>query len=239
MSVPKAILTPAFNALRNDTSCSEARLRSRWPSGRVGRRPVPVVNTERRAQPCALPDHLCDLCVGQHQSVLNRVAAAIQRALQAFSTVGVAGHFLPPAVSLVHNRAQFLDRQRRLRHQFAVLSHPRPMRHVHLDPVRAVVELLARGLARLDRSIDDLHALRHFDLRRVALERISSGGRDRARRNKQPRPGNVSAFNRLLDAHIAVARTFGFHVAQSGEALFERASRPRPSLALREMLADT
>src|SRR5258708_18857789 len=33
MSVPNAILTPAFTALRNDVSCSEARFRSRCPSG--------------------------------------------------------------------------------------------------------------------------------------------------------------------------------------------------------------
>src|SRR5208283_1296609 len=94
------------------------------------------------------------------------------RSLHAFSAVNVASHFFPPAMSLVHNRAQFLYRQRRLRYQFAVLAdpvvtNPRPMRHINLDPVGAVVKLFARGLPRLDRSVNDLHALRHFDLRRV------------------------------------------------------------------------
>src|SRR5207253_1513991 len=82
--------------------------------------------------------------------------------LQAFPAVSVASYLFSPAVSFVHNRAQFLHRQRRLRYQLAILANaavtnPGPMRHINLDPVRAVVELLARGLARLDRSVDDLH----------------------------------------------------------------------------------
>ena len=170
-------------------------------------------------------EHLRDLRVGQHQAVLDRVASAVERALQAFSAIGVAGDFLSPAVSFVHNRAQFLDRERGLRNQFAVLAHPRAVRHVDLDPVGAVVELLARRFARLDRTVDDLHAFRHFDLRRVAFKRISAGGRNCARRNKHPRPGNISALDGHLDADIAIARTFGLHVAHGREALFERAPR--------------
>ena len=222
MSVPKAIFTPAFTALRNDTSCSDARLRSRWPAGVSPGAQSVVVNTQRRAEPGALPDHLRDLRVGQHQPMLDRIAAAIERALQAFSAVSVASDLFSPAMSLVHNRTQFLHSQSRLRYQFAVFSDPRPMRHIHFDPVGAVVKLLARGLTRLDRSVNDLHPLGHFDLGRVTLQRISAGCRDGARRNKQTRSGNVSAFNRHLDAHVAVTRTFGFHVAQRGEALFER-----------------
>ena len=52
-------------------------------------------------------------------------------------------------------------RERGLRHQLAVLVAPRAVRHVHLDPVGAVVELLARGFAGFDGSVDDLHALGH------------------------------------------------------------------------------
>ena len=43
--------------------------------------------------------------------------------------------------------------------------------------------------------------------------------------DEQPRPGNIAAFNRLLDADVAVARTFGLHVAQRGEALLQRPPR--------------
>ena len=68
-----------------------------------------------------LPDHLCDLRVGQHQAVLDRIAAAIQGALQAFSAVGVASHLFPPAMSFVHNCSQFFHGQSRLRNQFTIL----------------------------------------------------------------------------------------------------------------------
>ena len=95
------------------------------------------------------------------------------------------------------------------------------MRHVHLDPVGSVVELFARGLARRDRTIYDLCALGHLQLRRIAFQRISSRSRDGPRRHEEPRPGDIAALNRLLDAHITVARTLGFDVAQRGEALFQ------------------
>src|ERR1035437_1863957 len=71
----------------------------------AGRRPVFVVDVQSRAEPCALPDHLRDLRVGQQQAVLDRIASAVERALQAFSAVSVAGHLFAPAMSLVHNRA--------------------------------------------------------------------------------------------------------------------------------------
>src|ERR1700687_5311030 len=114
------------------------------------------------------------------------------------------------------------------------------MRHINHDPVRTVVELLARGLPRLDWPIDDLHPLWNFVFRGVTLQRISSGGRDRARRHKQARPWNVSAFNGLFDAHVAITRTFGFHITQRGEALFERAPHRdcRPSRAERQRILE-
>ena len=65
---------------------------------------------------------------------------------------------------------QFFHRQRGLRDQLAVLADPGAMRHVDLDPVGAVVELLARGLAGFDRAVDDLRALRHLEFGRVAFE---------------------------------------------------------------------
>src|SRR5208282_2066253 len=66
----------------------------------VGRRPVAVVNTQRRAEPRALPDHLRDLSIGQHEAMLDRVATAVERALHSFSAVSVASHFLSPAMRL-------------------------------------------------------------------------------------------------------------------------------------------
>jgi hypothetical protein len=96
------------------------------------------------------------------------------------------------------------------------------MRHVHLDPVRAVVELFACGLARFHRAVDNLCAFWHLQFRRVPFQRISPSGRDRPRHHQQPRPRNVASLNRLLDADIPVTRPLGFHVAECGEALLQR-----------------
>ena len=125
-------------------------------------------------------------------------------------------------MSFVHDRLQFLDRERGLRNQFTMLSHPGAMGHVNLDPVGAVVKLFARRLARLHRPVDNLRALGHDELGSVALEVIAAGGGDGAGGHKQPRAGDVAAFDGLLDAHVAIARAFGLDVAQRGKALLQR-----------------
>ena len=155
--------------------------------------------------------------------MLDRIASAIERPLQSDAVVGVARHFLSPSVRFVHDRLQLFHRQRRLRHQLSFLVHPRPVRHVHLDPVRAVLELLARSLARFHRAVHDLHALGHLQFRRVAFQVVAARRRDRSRCAKQSRPGDRPFFNGLLDFHVAVSRAFGFHVAQRGESLFQSA----------------
>ena len=57
---------------------------------------------------------LGDLGVGDFEAVLERVATAVQGALQTDSVVGMTSHLLAPAVSFVHDRHQFLDRERGL-----------------------------------------------------------------------------------------------------------------------------
>ena len=108
--------------------------------------------------------------------MLNGIATAVQGAVQADAAVCVAGDFLSPAVGFVNDGFQFLDRKRRLRNQFAVLADPRAVRHVDLDPVSAVIELLPRRFARLDRTIHDLRPLRHLKLGSVAFQRVTTGG---------------------------------------------------------------
>src|ERR1051326_6667939 len=178
-SVPNAIFTPAFIAFWNDGQ--RAALAVAAAGGGVGRIVVVVVDRERRHEPRPLAQHLRDGGVVEVEAVLDRVAAAVERAMQPLAAGRVARPLVLPRVRLVDDRAQLLDRERRLRHEIALLVEPRAVRHVDLDPVGAVVELLARGLARLDRAVDDLHALRHLDLRRVALERIAAGRGDAAR----------------------------------------------------------
>src|SRR5438132_8554448 len=99
------------------------------------------------------------------------------------------------------------------------------MGHVDLDPVRAVIELLARGLARFDRTVDQLRALRHRDLRRVSLQVVAACGGDGARGGEDARAGNASLIDGLLDADVAVARALGLDVADGRESLLQRAPR--------------
>src|SRR5215469_2480760 len=134
----------------------------------------------------------------------------------------MAGDLLAPPVGLVYNRAQFFDRQRGLRDQFAVLTHPGTVRHVDLDPVGAMIELFPRRLTGFDWTIGDLRSLGHFKLRRVTLQGIASSSRNRPRGYQQARPRNISAIDRLLDSHVAVSRTLGLDIAQGGESLCER-----------------
>src|ERR1700730_4459858 len=98
------------------------------------------------------------------------------------------------------------------------------MGHVDLDPVGAVVKLLASRLSRLDRPVDDLCALGHVEFRRVTFEVVATGARNGAGGDNQPRPGDLAAFDRQLDANVAITRAFGFHIAQRGKTLLQRAS---------------
>src|SRR6185312_1507 len=186
--------------------------------------PIVVVDGERRHVPGTLLHHLRDLRVGDFESMLDGIAAAVERALESDPVIGMACYALAPAVSLIDDGLQLFDRERRLRNEIAFVVHPGTMRHVHLDPIGAVVELLARSLARLDWTINELSAFGNGDLGRVALKRISTGRRNRACGNEHSRAGNVAGVDRLFDSHIAVAGTLSLQVAQRGKALFERTS---------------
>ena len=157
--------------------------------------------------------------------MLNGIAAAVQRALQTDAVICVTCHFLSPSVSFIHNRLQFLDGQSWLRHQFPVFPKPRPVRHINLDPVRAVVELLASRFPCFHRAIDHLYSFRHFQFRSVSLERIATSRRNCASRDEQAWTRNVSALDRLLDADIAIPRALGFDITQRGETLLQRTTR--------------
>src|ERR1700674_3779871 len=99
------------------------------------------------------------------------------------------------------------------------------MRHVDLDPVGAMCQLLAGGFARLDRAVDELSTRGHIKFRSVSLKLIASSRGDGASRDEQSRPGDVSALDGLFDADVAIARAFRLHVAQGGESLLQRAPR--------------
>ena len=98
------------------------------------------------------------------------------------------------------------------------------MGHIDLDPVGAVIKLLAGRLARRDRPVNDLCALGHVEFRRVALQIVATGTGNGASGDNQTRPGNVAAFDRHLDADVAITGAFGLHVAQRGKALLQCAA---------------
>ena len=154
-------------------------------SGRsIGRSPVGVIDSNRRAVPRPLFNHLGNLRIAEHKAVFDGIASAIEGALQTDPGIGVASDFLSPAVRFINDGLQFFQSQGWLRNQLSVFAYPRAMRHVDLDPVRAVVELLASRLACLDRAVDQLGSLGQRQLGRVAFQRVSAGGRNRARRDE-------------------------------------------------------
>src|SRR5439155_18610649 len=195
------------------------------PGRCVGRIVIVIVDRQRGYVPRALFDHLRDLRVGELETMLNGVTTAIQGSLQARPVIGVAGDLAAPSVRLVHDGLELLDRQGGLRNERTLLIDPRPVRHVHLDPVRAVIQLLARRLARLDGAIDQLRPLRHLELGRIPFQHVATARRDRARRYEHARARNVALVDRLLDADVAISRALGFDIANRREALFQRTPR--------------
>ena len=104
------------------------------------------------------------------------------------------------------------------------LVYPRAMRHVDLDPVGAVIELLSRGFAGFHGPVDDLRAFGHVEFGSVAFEVVPAGGGDCAGGAEETRAGDGAFGDGFADFYVAVARAFGFDVAQRGEALVESAA---------------
>src|ERR1700741_2510727 len=137
----------------------------------------------------------------------------------------MAGDLPVPPMRLIDDGPELFHREGGLRDERTLLIDPGAVRHVHLDPVGTVIELLARRLAGLDRTVDQLRPLRYHDLRRVALEVVAAGGGNGPRHDEHPRPGNVALIDRLLDADVPGAGPLGLDVANRREPLFEGALR--------------
>ena len=110
--------------------------------------------------------------------MLDGIATAVEGALQSDAVICMTGYFLGPSVSFVYDRLQLLHGKSWLRHQLTVLPDPRSVRHVYLDPIRAVIELFTSCLPGFYRTIDDLYTFWHFQFRSVSLERIAAGRRN-------------------------------------------------------------
>src|SRR5882724_4986482 len=186
-------------------------------------RPIAVIHGQCRHIPRALLGHLSDRYVVQVEPVLNGVASTFDSAVQADAAIGVASDAFAPAVDFIGNRLQLLQGEGGLGDQLSMLSDPGTVGHVDFDPVGAVLELLARGLTRLDRAIDQLSSFWDVDFWRIALERVTTGRGDGAGDDEQARAGDDALVHGLLDTNVAIACAFGFQIAQGGEALIERA----------------
>src|SRR5438045_255647 len=118
----------------------------------VLRIPPVVINTQCRHKPCALFQHLRDGGIVELKSVLDRIAAAVERAMQADAVVGMASDLFAPAVSLIANCFDFIKRKRGLGVKFALFIDPGAVRHIYLDPISAMIELFAGSFARFYRD---------------------------------------------------------------------------------------
>src|SRR5205807_8782138 len=129
------------------------------------------------------------------KTVINRIADAIQGAVEAYAAISVAGNFVLLSVRLVGDCLQFFHGKRGLRNQVALLIDPGAVRHVDLDPVSAILKLLAGSLAQFYRAIGKLRAFRYSDVRVVAFQRVAAGHGDGAGGGEDSRTGNEAAVH--------------------------------------------
>src|SRR5438874_8056052 len=96
---------------------------------------------------------------------------------------------------------------------------------VILEPVGAVLHLLAHREPRVVDAVHRLHAVGQLELPVVGGDRIHAGRGHRARRGEHPRTGDLTAIDRVLDVDIGIHRAFGLEIANRREAVLEREPR--------------
>src|SRR5439155_18304269 len=70
-----------------------------------------------------------------------------------------------------------------------------------------------------------LYPFWHFQFRSISLERIAARRRNCTSKDELPWTRNIAALDRLLNAHVAIARTLSLDIAQCGEALLQCTTR--------------
>ena len=76
-------------------------------------------------------------------------------------------NFVPLAVSLIHYGPQLVQREGGNVVEHAVIPHPVAAIRIDFDPVRAIHDLFAYGLARLVGSIHHLNSMRYGNVRGI------------------------------------------------------------------------
>ncbi len=133
--------------------------------------------------------------------------------MQANTAISMASDFLLLAMRFIHHGFEFFYSQRGLRYQMALFIDPGAVRHIDLDPVCAVLQLLPRDLAQFYWTITKLRALGHHNVRVVAFQGIAARDGDCAGHYQKPRAGNEAVIDRLFDSNVAVACAFSLQVA--------------------------
>ena len=133
---------------------------------------------------------------------------------------GVGGDPAVEPVGLAHDRPHLLLREVDLAAELAALQVILAVA-VELDPVGAVLDLLADRLADLVGAVDDLHALGHLQLPRVAQQRIHAGRREGPGRDEHAGAGDDAPLDRPLHVHVGVHGPLGLQVADGREAVHQ------------------
>src|SRR6185436_3115146 len=107
----------------------------------------------------------------------------------------------PQTVRLVHDRLRLFVREVHPGVQGAVLHEVAAVRVV-LDPVRAVFDLLAHGVAEAVHAVGDLDTLRNVELPREPQQGIGARGGEGARGYEHPRTGDHAAVDRVAHVHV-------------------------------------
>src|SRR5208282_1708591 len=114
-------------------------------------------------------------------------------------------NFVALAMSLVDDGAEFVHGEGGNVVEDAVFADAIGAVAVNLDPVGAVANLFADGLARVVGAIDQLNSVGNGDIGGVSLERIGTGDVERAGCNLHARAGNDAVVDGLLDVGVGVS----------------------------------
>src|SRR6185369_5093144 len=134
------------------------------------------------------------------------------------------GNFVVLAMGFIDNGAQFVQGKGWNIVKNAIRTHEVTAVRIDFDPVSAKADLLTHGLARIVRPVNNLNAVRHRDVWRIAEQWISAGDIHSAGGYFHARPGNYSAIDGFFQINVSIARALGLKIADGGKAVIERAA---------------
>ena len=156
--------------------------------------------------------------------MLDRVDARPERRVDSVPSHRVSRDSFAKPVGFAHQHLQLFVGEVHPGAKSPVRANVVPPVRVELDPVRAVLRLLSHGFADFLGSVDDLDALRHLELPRIAEQGIGAGRGQCARGDEHPRAWNHTARDCRLHIHVRVHRALGLDVAYRRESVHQSVS---------------